>query len=487
MLSNLHSSASIVTLACVAIGAGLTTLAIEKLARRAQVLSHGGFRRNNEERIPLLGGLSIYLSLCVLALFSGNYTLNILVLAAIPLVFVGIVDDAMEISARYKYLAHLTSGALWIWFTGPENILFGQMEWPMVVTCFAAMIWLTGIPSAMNFIDGIDGQASLVAILAATTLAYLSLQFENELVGFAIAAATLGFFVRNAPPAKIYLGDVGSSFLGFALATLSLRLTTVESGLPEVFGFLFALSFPAADLVLATLRRTLKGASPLQGDRDHVHHKLMKIGFSRQQTLMVTGSATLYTCVTALALASITTPVAFVAVVFLSAVAMLSLLGAIFYLEHQLGKQLSKYGQPLLVRHILSHNPQIIIDSMKFRAILFDLLPYYKELQYRGFPIVDAFIKDFASFVDNKAQFKTSVLGSYSVILYANDAGAWDVKSKKQISAQFKDVLEKYKIVKSAEEIPDGVFFYSTLEDPQAVLRIVSSYQEQASEQKQAA
>jgi UDP-N-acetylmuramyl pentapeptide phosphotransferase/UDP-N-acetylglucosamine-1-phosphate transferase len=158
------------------------------------------------------------------------------------------------------------------------------------LSLLATVIWLVGITNAINWLDGLDGLAAGVAGISAIGLVSVSFSLHQVAAGFlaaALAGCCLGFLRHNSNPARIFMGDGGSYFLGFTLASISIvgpakGLTTVSLLLP-----LLILSLPLADMSAVIMGRLREGRSPFYPDRRHLHHRLLRAGFSHRRTVLL--------------------------------------------------------------------------------------------------------------------------------------------------------------------------------------------------------
>jgi UDP-N-acetylmuramyl pentapeptide phosphotransferase/UDP-N-acetylglucosamine-1-phosphate transferase len=161
---------------------------------------------------------------------------------------------------------------------------------PDGLSLLATVVWLVGITNAINWLDGLDGLAAGVAGIAAVGLVSVSFSLHQVAAGFlaaALAGCCLGFLRHNFNPARIFMGDGGSYFLGFTLAAVSIvgpakGLTTVSLLLP-----LLILSLPLADMSAVIMGRLREGRSPFYPDRRHLHHRLLRAGFSHRRTVLL--------------------------------------------------------------------------------------------------------------------------------------------------------------------------------------------------------
>jgi len=211
---------------------------------------------------------------------------------------IGLADDLFALSP-WPRLAGQVAVAVVVWSQG---VRIGAIDFPWLMdggaplvladplSLAATVIWLVGITNAINWLDGLDGLAAGVAGIAAIGLVSVSFSLQQVAAGFlaaALAGACLGFLRHNFNPARIFMGDGGSYFLGFTLAAISIvgpakGLTTVSLLLP-----LLILSLPLADMSAVIMGRLREGRSPFYPDRRHLHHRLLRAGFSHRRTVLL--------------------------------------------------------------------------------------------------------------------------------------------------------------------------------------------------------
>jgi len=211
---------------------------------------------------------------------------------------IGFTDDLFELSPWSRLIGQFAVASI-IWSQG---VRIGAIDLPWLnssgsalvlsdgLSLLATMVWLVGITNAINWLDGLDGLAAGVAGIAAVGLISVSFSLHQVAAGFlaaALAGCCLGFLRHNFNPARIFMGDGGSYFLGFTLAAVSIvgpakGLTTVSLVLP-----LLILSLPLADMSAVIMGRLREGRSPFYPDRRHLHHRLLRAGFSHRRTVLL--------------------------------------------------------------------------------------------------------------------------------------------------------------------------------------------------------
>ncbi|MBC7765510.1 MAG: undecaprenyl/decaprenyl-phosphate alpha-N-acetylglucosaminyl 1-phosphate transferase [Hyphomonadaceae bacterium] len=256
-------------------------------------------RRVHKHPIPRLGGLAIYYGFVVSVLIFANIDLPLqgILLGSIIIVALGIVDDVKPLSAKLKLAFQILAalmvvmhGARIEFFTNPniwserETIALGWVSYPIT------LFWIVAITNAVNLIDGLDGLAAGVTSIAAMSLVVVGI-LANEpniaVITAALCGACLGFLPYNFNPAKIFMGDTGATFLGFILASLSIQgLFKGYAVISFAVPFLI-LALPIFDTAFAILRRLFTGKPIMGADRGHLHHRLLDIGFSQKQTVLI--------------------------------------------------------------------------------------------------------------------------------------------------------------------------------------------------------
>ena len=209
--------------------------------------------------------------------------------ASFNIVSIGIVDDTYRISAYQKLFFQITAAAVAISFGAGAPI-----EDFFISTVFS-LAWLVVLPNAFNLIDGLDGLCARASLFAALTLFAMS----GSVAAVALAGAIVGFLPFNLRPAKIFLGDTGSLFVGFALGVISLESITTSK---SFISMLFVFALPLADTAYAFFRRISKGKNPFHPDREHFHHKLVDRGFSHKEASLLLSLVSLALCAIAAAM-----------------------------------------------------------------------------------------------------------------------------------------------------------------------------------------
>ncbi len=259
-------------------------------------------RRINKKPVPNLGGVAIYLGILAGILLNtsqGNLIKGILVGSTI-IALVGLLDDLVGLSPPLKLGGQILAALSLIPFgveiqfiTNPWGGMFFLGAWSVPLT----VLWVVGITNTVNFIDGLDGLAAGVAVIASGTLAIVAMQ-EGQLgaaiMALIIAGSALAFLFFNFHPAKIFMGDTGAMVLGFILASTSVIGALKSATAMTVLVPVLALGVPIADTLLAIVRRSTNGHSIALADKDHIHHRLLRLGFSHRGAVLVVYGTTMF-------------------------------------------------------------------------------------------------------------------------------------------------------------------------------------------------
>ena len=259
----------------------------------------GEARRVHDHPIPRMGGLAIFLGFIVSMLLFVDITQEVrgILLGSIIIVITGVIDDIISLRAWTKFLIQILSAVIAVLhgvvinvvsnpnvFSSQEAIVLGWLAIPLTV------LWIVGITNSVNLIDGLDGLAVGVSTISCVTILVVALLVPEPnvaLIVAALAGACIGFMPYNLNPAKIFMGDTGSTFLGYMLATVSIMgLFKFYAVISFAVPFLI-LGLPIFDTANAIIRRVAAGRSPMSPDRGHVHHKLIDMGFNQKQAVAI--------------------------------------------------------------------------------------------------------------------------------------------------------------------------------------------------------
>ena len=276
----------------------ITTPVVKSLAERVGAVDvPKDARRMHDHPIPRMGGLAIFLGflLSTLVFVPLSQSLRGMLLGAILIVILGIFDDIYALPALPKLIVQIVAALIAvlhgnvIQVISNPNILSDNPYWVLGFWSIpVSVIWIVAITNAVNLIDGLDGLAVGVAAISSLTMLVIAMLVSENVVALtmaALAGGCIGFMPYNQNPAKIFMGDTGSTFLGFVLATVSIQglfkfYTIISFAVPFLM-----LGLPLFDTCFAIVRRLSKGQNPMSPDRSHVHHRLIDMGFNQKQAV----------------------------------------------------------------------------------------------------------------------------------------------------------------------------------------------------------
>ena len=263
-------------------------------------------RRVHKKPIPRVGGIAIVAGVMITLLIF--YILSLFlpievdsrllgyVLGALIIITMGFVDDMTNLKPLYKFLLQLVAGmviyvfgisivGVKIPFIYPKIIDFGLWAFPIT------LIWVLGITNAVNLIDGLDGLAAGISTIASISLliifAIVGAPIETLIITIALVGAAIGFLPYNFNPAKTFMGDTGSNFLGFTLATVSIMGMAKGYTILAIAAPLIVCGVPVFDMIFAIIRRLAHHQKLTAPDKGHIHHRLLKHGFSQKQAVLI--------------------------------------------------------------------------------------------------------------------------------------------------------------------------------------------------------
>jgi len=247
-------------------------------------------RKAHRTPTPLLGGAAIFLGAIfgVLIYYRGDPEPTVIgvVLATTVVALTGLLDDYRPLPAGVK-LGGQVLGVLILAYFGIRV----RLPVPEAVNYAITLIWLLGITNAINFLDNMDGLSAGISAVISAFILLLAL-FNDQFLVAALAAgllgACLGFLRYNFPPARIFMGDVGTMFLGFLLAVMGIQLRFPDnSNFVTWMVPVFLFGLPIFDMCLVVLSRLRRGISPSTAGRDHTSHRLVQLGFSARETVLI--------------------------------------------------------------------------------------------------------------------------------------------------------------------------------------------------------
>lgn len=261
-------------------------------------------RRMHDHPIPRLGGLAIALAFILTTLLTVelNQQLQGIMLGGIVILVLGVLDDSLTLPALPKFVVQIVAATIVVahgctirFITNPFSSEVGACLDLGILAAPVTIIWIVTLTNAVNFIDGLDGLAVGVSGISAATMLVISLLVAEPQVALIMACllgACIGFVPYNKNPATIFMGDTGSTFLGFILSAMSIQgFFKLYAIISFVVPFLI-LGVPIFDITFAVLRRLAKHQNPMKADREHIHHRLIDMGFSQKQTVAITYTLT---------------------------------------------------------------------------------------------------------------------------------------------------------------------------------------------------
>ena len=282
------------------IAVGLLTPIMRLVAKRYGVVdSPSESHKTHKSPVPYLGGVGIAIGvvgITYIASLASDFSRETFFLASTVLIpaiimgIVGLIDDLRKLSPWPRFIIQSLFGIATSVLLVATNTLgspFGNNWVDIPITT----LFIVGITNSINFFDNIDGGASgalAIAAICLFTLSFQGSQFLIAALSIVLAGATLGFLLWNKPPARIYMGDAGALFLGILIASLAIRFD--PNPIDRIASFaipLLLLAIPILDTSVAVASRIRRRISPFQGGRDHLSHRLMRMGFNKKQSVLI--------------------------------------------------------------------------------------------------------------------------------------------------------------------------------------------------------
>lgn len=283
---------------CAFLLAFLSTPFVKKLAKKIGAIDiPKDKRRMHTDSVPLIGGLAIFLGFLVSTVLFAEIDIKIIAIlsGALIMVMLGVFDDKYALGAKFKLMIQIIAAAIPVIagvrieriilpFLKSGGIEFGWLAYPITI------LWIVALTNAVNLIDGLDGLAAGVSAIASFSMFLIALMQGNYLIAVMCAAlvgACCGFLPYNFSPASIFMGDTGSTFLGFVMASLSvLGLFKIHAIISFAVPFI-AFGIPIFDTSFAIFRRIKEHRPIMSPDRGHLHHRLVDMGFSHKQAVLI--------------------------------------------------------------------------------------------------------------------------------------------------------------------------------------------------------
>lgn len=269
---------------------------VKKIALYIGAVATPNERSVHKTVMPELGGLAIFFGFLVGYMLFAKQTIemNAILIGSIIIIITGIIDDIKPIKAKYKWIPQMVAGAVIVFYGGivlkevsalGYHIDFGVLSYPIT------LFFIIGMINAINLIDGLDGLAAGVSSIFFLTIGIIAFIMNtigglDIVLSFIMLGSTLGFLLHNFHPAKIFMGDTGSMFLGFIISVIAL-LGFKNITLTSLIVPILILAVPILDTAFAILRRILNKQPITQADKQHLHHQILKMNFSHTSTVLI--------------------------------------------------------------------------------------------------------------------------------------------------------------------------------------------------------
>ena len=271
--------------------AGLLTWPTRKLAIRIGAMDSPNLdRKTQKEPVPYLGGVSIAITIFVIsyaAIAINNPTSEKFKLASYVLIpalilgLMGLVDDLKGLNALPRLVVQ-TIAAVFVSIILIQTETMGFAFGNQIIDVIVTILWIVGICNSINFFDNLDGGAAGTVVASTVGIFFIAFGERQELISalaILTAGATCGFLLWNKAPAKIYMGDAGALFLGLVIATLTIRMDPgITPNWQSIAIPVILLAIPILDTTIVVVSRVYRGISPLEGGKDHLSHRLVRIG-----------------------------------------------------------------------------------------------------------------------------------------------------------------------------------------------------------------
>ncbi len=278
---------------------------IIKICEKLSLYDYTNARKIHSGNIPRLGGIGIALAFFISAglYLKSNTSISLManlpVLVAALIVFVfAFFDDILNFHASVKLAAQLTACGI-VMFNNYRFTQIFNWQLPVALSYLITFLWILGLINAYNLIDGMDGLCGSLSWTVGMTIGIIHLLTKNQIAGlsFIFAAAITGFLLFNKPPAKIFMGDCGSQFLGFMIAILPLYPASRDIEFNKFMVMIVLTSFPVFDTIAAIWRRIRDKKPIMVGDRSHLHHKLLNLNYSKYKALILIDCIQVLVCI----------------------------------------------------------------------------------------------------------------------------------------------------------------------------------------------
>ena len=268
-----------------------------RVGKKQNMMDMPGHRKIHEEALPNLGGIVIFfgflLSLLFVVQIEGQ--IKTLLIGGVIILLLGVVDDIVDLSPKHKFIIQMVPALIVIIYNSDliNSFIVNQLKifdllgyllYPILI------FWIVGVTNSINLIDGLDGLACGISLIALVTFLILGLRQNLEafsLISIALAGSILAFLKFNFYPAKIFLGDSGSTFTGFMLASIGALWVLNSENAFFILIPIIILALPIVDTLFAICRR-YRGHYPIfQADKGHLHHRLLTRGIAHKNVVFI--------------------------------------------------------------------------------------------------------------------------------------------------------------------------------------------------------
>jgi len=269
------------------------TMICIKIAKRFNIMDMPNERKIHKEPIPYLGGVAIFFAfiitlgfvLKISSNFNMSYRLNGLLLGSFIIFLLGIYDDLKGANALLKFSVQIVIAVILIYFgyviNRITNPFGGSIFFPNWVSIIITLVWIVGVINAVNLLDGLDGLASGVITISAIFIFIIAIVQHNILISILsiiLVGSNIGFLLFNRYPAKIFMGDTGSMFLGLIISLIAIIGNRKSAVAINFLIPIILLTIPIVDTFLAIVRRAGRKRNIFQADKEHIHHRLLSLG-----------------------------------------------------------------------------------------------------------------------------------------------------------------------------------------------------------------
>jgi UDP-GlcNAc:undecaprenyl-phosphate GlcNAc-1-phosphate transferase len=266
-----------------------------RVAPRIGLTDHPGRRKVHTRAVPRVGGIAMAAGILIPLALVPQLTPPVVGLLAglLVLLVFGVWDDRVDLDYRLKFLGQFLAVGLCMSIGGVriESLtLDAPLHLPLALSWALTFVFLVGVTNAVNLSDGLDGLAGGLAFLCLCAIAVLAAATGNwtvTTIALIESGAILGFLRFNTHPARIFMGDGGSQMLGFSIGVLAILATQGESSVLSASLPLLLLGLPIFDTLTVIVRRLAAGQSPFVSDRNHLHHRLLELGFAHREAVVV--------------------------------------------------------------------------------------------------------------------------------------------------------------------------------------------------------